>query len=435
MKNVAQPKEWLTDSGLTENGKQARKSYADFVSSLNDLLRPVYRTSRVLHLLQAHNYDTSIDGYAIPPHTINFCVNNSCNLHCSYCDLNHGRKNWDNHVAKLRDNVIDPNVRYEFPLETAKKVIDQVAWFKPTIRIPWIEPLLYKDLLPFIEHTKSHNLPFSMLTNGLLLPKFAHRLADAGVDALRVSLDGPREVHDMMCGVKGTFDKNMEGLKMLAEERKRRGTDMQIGCYYTITDTNDHCLVDFLESLDKEGLLDEIFVGFFMFNYISKNLAEKHNAHDAEICGYKAAETSSQYADVTKIDIDGLMRQREEIERRFSSRTRINFRPYLSRRNLEYCTSDSIENFPESRCDVHWHTFFINPLGQVKCFPQCFHGAVGNVNDDPVMDIWNNEAMRKQRTLLREHKIYEGCKRCYCIYSNLEDVQHTWTDTAVPSDS
>ncbi|MCJ2166242.1 MULTISPECIES: radical SAM protein [unclassified Pseudodesulfovibrio] len=430
MKNVAQPHEWLTDSGLTDNGRQARKSYGKFVSGLTDLLKPIYRTSRVLHLLQSHHYDTAMGAYALPPHTINFCINTSCNLKCQYCDLNHSREEWDGSVAKLRDNLIEPNKRFELPLDVCKKVIDQVAWFKPTIRIPWVEPLLYKDIMPFIEYTKSKDLPFSMLTNGLLLPKFAKRLAEAGIDALRVSLDGPREVHDKMCGVKGTFSKVIEGLKILVEERKKLGIDIQIGCYYTVTDDNDHCLVDFLEELEKEGLLGEIFVGFFMFNYISKNLAELHNKNHADICGYRAAETSSQFADISKLDVQGLVEQRKEIEKRFQGKTRINFRPFFSERNLNYCVSDEYESFPESRCDVHWHTLYINPQGEVKSFPQCFLGQVGNVQEYSVMDIWNCEAMRDQRLKLRDHRLYDGCKRCYCIYSNLEDVQDSWVDTS-----
>ena len=53
------------------------------------------------------------------------------------------------------------------PLDVCKRIVDEVAWFKPVIRVPWMEPLLYKDLFRAIEYIKGKDLDFSMLTNGL----------------------------------------------------------------------------------------------------------------------------------------------------------------------------------------------------------------------------------------------------------------------------
>lgn len=422
----AQPGEWLTDGGLTDQGRQARRTYAKFVDGLMDLPVSTYRVSRALHLLQSNYYDTSADGFALPPHTINFCVNNVCNFKCSYCDLNHGRQEWDHLNTKMKHNVIDPKVRHELPLDLCKRIIDEVAWFRPTIRIPWMEPLLYRNLIPFIEYTKSKDLQFSMLTNGLLLPKYARQLVDAGVDALRVSLDGPEAVHEELCGVKGAYAKIIEGLKILVEERKKRGIDLQIGCYFTVNDKNCDQLVPMLESLDEAGLLEEMFVGFFMFNYISKDMVEAHNTHHAAVCGATVEETSAQYIDISKIDVDSLLRQRREIEERFAHRTRIHFRPDFTESNLRFCVSDAAGEFPGSRCETQWHTLFINPDGEIKSLPQCILDPVGNVHEDTFLDIWNGEKMREQRKLLRQYGAYYGCMRCWSIYNNIEDLQGSW---------
>ena len=308
--------------------------------------------------------------------------------------------------------------------------MDQVAWFKPTIRIPWMEALLYSNLMPFIEYTKSKGLPFSMLTNGLLLPKFAERLAEAGVDALRVSLDGPARIHDTLCGVKGANKQIIKGLQMLVEERKKRGSDMQIGCYYTVSDTNHDTMVEFLEEMEEHGLLDEMFIGFYMFNYISDDMVEAHNREHASICGATVEQTSAQFIDISKIDVKTILEQREEIERRFVPKgARIHFRPDFTQKNIDFCLASEAGAYPDSRCETHWHTLFINPDGLVKPLPQCILDHVGNINEDSFMDVWNSDTMREHRMKLQEHGAYYGCMRCWSIYSNIEDLQDSWSDT------
>ena len=428
---IGSPEEWLTDSGLTPDGVKARQSYAKFINSMMDMPVPLYRVSRALHLLQSNVYDTSPDGYALPPHTINFCVNNRCNLNCSYCDLAYGRREAGTSNTKVRHNVIDPKTLYELPLETCMKVVDEAAWYKPTIRVPWMEPLLYSNLLPFIEYTKRKGLPFSMLTNGLLLPKFATRLADAGVDALRVSLDGPGPVHDDLCGVKGAYAQIIKGLKLLVQARKRLGLQMQIGCYYTVNDKNYGAMCAFLEDLAKHGLLEEMYIGFYMFNFISKEMVEAHNREHAAVCGATVEETSAQYVDISKIDIPTVIAQREEIERRFISKgARINFRPNFTEPNLRFLLSKGDVAFPNSRCETHWHTLYINPEGHVKPLPQCILPPSGNIHENSLLDVWNGSTMRAQRVQLRQYGAYYGCMRCWSIYNNIEDIQDTWQDHA-----
>ena len=421
--------EWLTDKELTPEGKSARKSFGKFVDYTHNLPIPLYRASRSLHLLQSCTYETSPDGYALPPHTINFCVNNRCNLSCAYCDLSHGRKGNLDINTKVRHNVIDHKTLYELPLETCKRIIDESAWYRPTIRVPWMESLLYRDLLPLIEYTKAKGLPFSMLTNGLLLPKFAKRLCDSGVDALRVSLDGPEAVHDSLCGVKGAYKKILKGLSIIVQEKKKYNLPIQIGCYYTVNDKNYHTMTDFLDNLEQYGLLGEMFVGFYMFNYISKKMVADHNRVHAPICGATVEETSAQYADLAAIDVEAILKQKETIDERFVSKgARIHFRPNFTETNLKFLLVDDSKIFPGSRCETHWHTLYINPKGEVKPLPQCIFDPCGNVNEQSLLDIWNGDVMRKQRMLLRDYRAFYGCMRCWSIYSNIEDMQNSWND-------
>ncbi|PKN40449.1 MAG: hypothetical protein CVU60_15785 [Deltaproteobacteria bacterium HGW-Deltaproteobacteria-18] len=428
--HTASPQDWLTDSGLTKDGLTARNSYAKFTKYINSLPIPLYRVSRALHLLQSLQYKTNAEGYSLPPHTINFCVNNRCNLRCSYCDLSHGRAEEEGSKnTKVLHNVIDPHTKFELPLDLCKRIIDESAWYHPTIRIPWMESLLYSQLIPFIEYTKTKGLPFSMLTNGLLLPKFADRLAALEVNALRVSLDGPAEVHNSLCGVNGAHAQIIKGLRMMVEQRNKRGLDIQLGCYFTVNDKNFDSMSAFIDDMHDNGLLNEIFIGFYMFNYISKDMVKKHNAEHALSSGVTVEETSAQYVNLSKINPSVILEQKKYIEDKYISKgARINFRPNFTPENLEFCLSDASGVYPKSHCETHWHTLFINPEGFIKPLPQCILAPTGNVHKQSLLDIWNGEEMREQRAKLREYGAYYGCMRCWSIYSNIEDMQDSWID-------
>jgi len=428
--NIPRPEQWLTDQGLTAEGQAARRTFGRFVDYLYSLPLPDFKSTRACHLLQSHGYDTIPDGYALPPHTINLSLNNSCNLKCEYCDLNREKEHWEEKNTKADYSIIDPSVRYELPLATCKEIIDQTAWFRPIIRAHWMESLLYSELLPLIEYTKSKGLSFSMITNGLLLPKFAQRLAERDVDALRVSLDGPAETHDQLCRVQGAYEQIVKGLRMFIDASKAQGRDdVQVGAYFTVTDKNYHQMVALIEDLEARGLLDDMFIGFFTLTYISKEMMELHNREHAAVCGAEVEETSIQYVDVTKIDKKVLMAQQAEIQRRFVSRgARIHFRPNFTDDNLDFCLSPEPRTLPQVRCETHWHSLCVNPQGHIKPMSQCILEPVGNVNQHTLMDIWNGEAIREQRKKLQKYGAYHGCMRCWSIYADIETAQGSWKD-------
>ena len=83
------------------------------------------------------------------------------------------------------------------------------------------EPLLRRDLPEMVK--KARELGFeriSVLSNGLLLNQDrARELVENGVNAVSISLDGFEETNDRCRGVKGSYQKCMKALKMLASLR------------------------------------------------------------------------------------------------------------------------------------------------------------------------------------------------------------------------
>jgi MoaA/NifB/PqqE/SkfB family radical SAM enzyme len=412
-------KEWLTDKNLTDSGVFVRQQYQRFYDYLDSQNMPSFMTARAKYFLQCHHYWTLPDGYALPPHTVNICVNNTCNLRCRYCDF--GQRHDETFYHQY--NVVDRKKNIELPIELCKSIIDQVKWSRPIIRASFREPLMYKDILPLIEYTKKNGLPFWLLTNGLNLAKLAKELVALEVDSIRISLDGPEKVHDEIRGVKNGYRRMMDGVKRLIEERKKKSCDMLIGFYFTLNDNNYDVILETVEQLDKEGILEEVFMNFQWLLYTTKKMAKEHNETHAEACGGYIQESTIHAVDIEKMNIKVMSEQVKVITENYPAEKgyRIHFRPSFEYEDL--IKYKETEDFPveNPRCKVLWYNMNINPEGDVKSFHHCLLPAVGNINEQSIMDIWNGTDFRKQRMLLQEHGAYRGCSRCWGVYSLLED--------------
>jgi MoaA/NifB/PqqE/SkfB family radical SAM enzyme len=411
--------EWLTDKFLTNEGALARKEYENYCKYLDSLGLPSYQIARAKYFLQKQNYWTLPDGFALPPHTLNVCVNNICNLGCRYCDF--GQKNEETFYHQY--NVVDRNKKIELPIELCYSIIDQSKWYRPIIRASFREPMLYKPILDLINYTKKNEMPFWLLTNGINLTKYAKELVELDVDSVRISLDGPEEVHDKVRGAKGAFNKTIAGVKLLLEEMERKGSKLNLGFYFTINDFNYSSIYDLIKVLDSEKILDKVYINFQWLLFTTEKMAREHNEKDAKICGGYIEESTIQSIDFDAINFKELSSQAERIKKEypFEKGYKIHFRPSFDYEDLlKYSSTDDfpVEN---PRCRTPWYNMNINPAGDVKCFHHCLLPDSGNVHKENVMDIWNGDVIRDQRIKLKQYGAYRGCARCWGIYALLED--------------
>ena len=152
-------------------------------------------------------------------------VTSRCNMRCAYCGW------WK--MEKL-----------ELPTDKALSVIDKVCRLGVSFfDFSGGEPLLRRDLTTLAKRASFHNCLVSMNTNGTLLKKEdAPKIADA-FDIVVVSLDGPREYHDRIRGVAGTFQKAVEAVKML----KSHG--VKVGVNSVVSPWNIEILPKFIEEI------------------------------------------------------------------------------------------------------------------------------------------------------------------------------------------
>jgi radical SAM protein with 4Fe4S-binding SPASM domain len=69
---------------------------------------------------------------------------------------------------------------------------------------------------------------------------------------------------------------------------------------------------------------------------------------------------------------------------------------------------------PVGKCYYAWDQARINPYGDVyACGPISIN--MGNVTQQPLATIWNNEQFRHFRKLLRRHRLFPKCTKCCAL--------------------
>ena len=152
-------------------------------------------------------------------------VTGRCNMRCVFCDW------WKNDIPELST-------------KRALEVIDAVCGLGvPFFDLSGGEPLLRKDLIVLAERVAAHGCLVSMNTNGTLLDE--NRVAEIAnvFDMVVVSLDGPKEVHDKIRGVPGTYEKAIKAVELL------KANDIKVGVNSVVTPWNIDVLPKFIEEL------------------------------------------------------------------------------------------------------------------------------------------------------------------------------------------
>lgn len=81
------------------------------------------------------------------------------------------------------------------------------------------EPMLRSDFFEIMTMASEMGYAWGMTSNATLITKEnAHRLKEAGMKTISVSIDGLEETHDRLRGLKGGYRKAMEGIRNLIDE-------------------------------------------------------------------------------------------------------------------------------------------------------------------------------------------------------------------------
>ncbi len=187
--------------------------------------------------IPAQLIETPRDALARPLRDLRISVIDRCNFRCPYCMPE------DQYAQDYVFLAKDQRLRFE-EIERIARAFVRLGVRK--LRLTGGEPLLRRDLQQLVRMLAA--IPgvddIAMTTNGVLLPKFAHALRDAGLQRLTVSLDTlDPETFRQLSGGRGEVDEVLAGIAAAEQAGFER---IKLNCV-VMRGINDQQILDLLE--------------------------------------------------------------------------------------------------------------------------------------------------------------------------------------------
>ena len=327
-----------------------------------------------------------------------------CNLRCVMCGQR-GEK------GVLKGSFAAEEAKKVLPLETYKRLVDEIRVKKPTIYLWGGEPFLYPDLFPLVDYMKEAGLAVSVNTNGTHLAKHAEEIVRKKWHALFVSLDGFEETNDRIRG-EGSYRRVVEGFEAINREKERQGSHLpHMGIVSTVNNLNYRDLYRLAEAAQGFGLSWHIFN---LGTYTNQAIVQRQRDFmrqelDTEIGCLQAFDTGYNEGIEGQELYDILTRIHS-----MDSRHPIITVPALKPEKIDTYYKD-LDIPVRSHCSVPWSQANIDYDGGVHFCADYPDYKLGNIKDEPFFEIFNGERARRFRNALKASPkgVFPGCVRCY----------------------
>jgi MoaA/NifB/PqqE/SkfB family radical SAM enzyme len=329
------------------------------------------------------------------PELVTILITKRCNFFCPGCSSS-SPKYTKSFLRKKQPELSTAEI---------KKLIDQIAFFKPFIYFNGGEPTLRQDLLELVSYVKKKGLVCSFTTNGsLLTPDFAKKLMITKIDFLSVSIDGPQRFHDQARGFPGAFNRASAGIKELVKQKKKNSLDYPHIRLASIIFPEKTKNAEFIVSLANKLGIDELAFGLLMFYpkkiiKEQKDFVKKHRTGGLEPIGLA-------------------IKNREKID--FSSQKYQKFLEFIKAKAqmpvyFAYQGGQLDDYFDprkypsqKSPCLTPWSGLVVQPDGSLEI---CQGFKFGSLKKGSLLSQWNNQKIRRFRKL-RAKMPFPACFRC-----------------------
>lgn len=307
-----------------------------------------------------------------------------CNLRCAHCYIN-----------AVGEDESEADMGELATREVMNLIEDLVSIKSPMLVFSGGEPLLRNDIYELNMYAMKLGLRTILSTNSTLITmEVAKKIKEAGFAYVGVSLDGSEEAHDKFRGVKGAFEKSLQGLRYLM------GEGVKTGVRFAITNQNYDELPKVLEITRRENIprfsLFQLVYGgrgkeiidWDIFNEQRRGVMDYIIA-EARVSNGMNIVTADNYA-------DGIYLLQEVAEREPERAAEVE---KLLAMQSGCPAGDGLANV-DNRGDVH-----LCPYWQSR--------TIGNIREKKFSDIWfdeENEILSRMRDKTRYLK--DKCGRC-----------------------
>jgi MoaA/NifB/PqqE/SkfB family radical SAM enzyme len=318
-----------------------------------------------------------------------------CNLHCEFC-----------YVGDLLN--LEGEWRQELTIEALSKAFPVQQDFQ--INLTGGEIFMRKDIMSVLDLFRSKGYAAGYLTtNGTIITEErAEALADLAAQGflqhISVSIDGPKERHDVARGLAGTFERTTQGLKRLQDAARRKGAPLRVSINTTVAHESLDALDQMVDVAEELGV-DAIGLNHLMFS------TPQEVAETVKIIGVPDASviatfiTADPGLDVAQVrtKVDALARKCRERNILFD------FRPKVHTQLMDsyYTPGTKLDG----RCLYPFLHARVSYSGKVYFCP-FIRVEVGDLTKSSLEEVWNSDTYVEMRRKLLEHGLFPVCRRC-----------------------
>lgn len=327
-------------------------------------------------------------------------VNNVCNLHCKMCDV--GTQNLETNFAQ---NLVGSHP-LNMPLDLIKRLIDQTSEYYPNAKLGYAftEPLVYPHLKESLLYANEKGLDTTITTNALNLRRKADDILEGKVKELYISLDGIQDTHNYIRGNSKSFQKALEGIEYISQFEN----SPEISIYCVITEWNYKELVEFVDFFANKPIKH---IGFMHQNFITKDVAEGHNAVYGQL--YSATHSNIEETDFSVFDMNILHQQIQKIKAKEYS-----FKPSFSPDINDIEKLMTYYYKPEVKLGKTCNDVFTNLMVKtdgtvIPSHGRCYNSTMGNLYENTLPEIWNSKHYGDfRKALVNAGGLLPACNRC-----------------------
>ena len=366
-------------------------------------LKKVYQQRALFHYWLPYVFS---NGNAWPPTRLTLEITFRCNQKCLMCPQATDIRKQDSQLLQRRQ------VSSELTAPEIYSLADEVARMKiKEIGITGGEAFLRKDIIQIIRYIKRRGLNCSVLSNGTLIDReTAAEIVAAKLNRITFSLDGPREIHDQIRNVKNAFDNLMQSVSYIKEEKKKRNSVIP---YLSFSSTISSINSGILSQLMAVAAEQELDINFGYLFYTTDSMIQRTN----EI--FKMGDAKDEDQDIAdylkKVDVGELEPEIEKIKQKEKTLgIKATFQPPLKGREIYRRFYDDSFSYT-TKCFLPWYGVRVNPYGDV--YPCSMNVLMGNIRNETLGSIWNNERYVGFRKSLKKNKLFPKCVKC-CVLTN-----------------
>jgi radical SAM protein with 4Fe4S-binding SPASM domain len=295
-------------------------------------------------------------------------------------------------------------------VERYLRLLDEVAEHKPVINVTGGEPFLYPGLMELGRYAKKKGLVLFVTTNGVRLRECAEQIVADGWDVVLTSLDGPEAVHDACRNVRGAFKTAFDGLLALQECRRRLGSARPyINTSTTLSGTN----VEHLRATFELGrtLMPDLMVLFLSW-FTSEAIGKQQTAIMKEELGIEPQVWKSYVREFSSQEAAAFQGALMDLKQS-SWPFHYSIVPDVGDANYARYYLEPGNYFGYSRCAAPFLMTDVLANGDVVTCRDYVDVRVGNIQDAPLLEIWNGRRYAEYRQMMIRHGgLLPQCSRC-----------------------